>query len=80
MRTRLAVFGLGRMGARHLRAAAARADVHVVGAVDPRCVGSSALEDVRVVSSCDELPELARHLEASVHTGVFCGYFPDGRR
>ncbi|HWB80349.1 MAG TPA: hypothetical protein VG755_35535, partial [Nannocystaceae bacterium] len=27
----------------------------------------------------DELPELGRHLDQSVRTGSFCGYFPDGR-
>jgi hypothetical protein len=26
-----------------------------------------------------ELPELGRHLEQTVRTGFFCGYFPDGR-
>jgi tetratricopeptide (TPR) repeat protein len=28
----------------------------------------------------DELPELGRHLDQTIHTGIFCGYFPDGRR
>ena len=27
-----------------------------------------------------ELPELGRHLDQTVRTGLFCGYFPDGRR
>jgi hypothetical protein len=27
----------------------------------------------------DELPELGRHLDQTVRTGLFCGYFPDGR-
>ncbi len=28
----------------------------------------------------DALPGLARHLDATVHTGAFCGYLPEGRR
>jgi hypothetical protein len=28
----------------------------------------------------DELPELGRHLDHTIHTGVFCAYLPDGRR
>jgi hypothetical protein len=27
-----------------------------------------------------ELPDLGRHLDQTVRTGIFCGYFPDGRR
>jgi hypothetical protein len=27
-----------------------------------------------------ELPDLGRHLDQTIRTGVFCGYFPDGRR
>jgi non-specific serine/threonine protein kinase len=27
-----------------------------------------------------ELPELGRHLDQTIFTGYFCGYFPDGRR
>lgn len=27
-----------------------------------------------------ELPEVGRHLDQTVRTGLFCGYFPDGRR
>jgi hypothetical protein len=27
-----------------------------------------------------ELPELGRHLDQTIHTGVFCAYLPDGRR
>jgi tetratricopeptide (TPR) repeat protein len=28
----------------------------------------------------DALPELGRHLDQTIRTGIFCGYFPDGRR
>lgn len=27
-----------------------------------------------------ELPDLARHLDQTIHTGTFCGYLPTGRR
>jgi hypothetical protein len=28
----------------------------------------------------DQLPEIGRHLDQTVHTGAFCGYLPGGRR
>jgi hypothetical protein len=28
----------------------------------------------------EELPELGRHLDQTIRTGMFCGYLPDGRR
>ena len=27
----------------------------------------------------EELPELGRHLDQTIHTGTFCGYHPEGR-
>jgi hypothetical protein len=27
----------------------------------------------------DELPEIGVHLEQTIRTGAFCGYFPQGR-
>lgn len=57
MITRVGIFGLGRMGTRHLRVAAAHPDVRVVGLVDPRLAGS--VESGMQVSACEgELGEI----------------------
>lgn len=63
-RVRLGVVGLGAMGRRHLNAARHLDDVEVVGVADPSHALHDPVQDVRVVSTLDDL--LALGVDACV--------------